>query len=105
MKTNTYRIRQLMFDVLFLTEQEYNALEKITRNTGMDTWFYIDILKTIDEGYLVNLIDLEGLITGVNPYAFLKDLYEGIVDYESCNLTSDEIIIFENILRGVGIHV
>ena len=82
-----------------LTDDEYNVLNKISTNTKEDCWFW---LHTRKDGFDV-VKDLEN-----NRYmsmrAGVRQLNEGIVSYELCLLTEEEIVVYESLLKKLHIN-
>ena len=82
-----------------LTDDEYNVLQKISSNTHMDEWFW---LEEAEEGsdYVHNLDD-ESEMTLFDGISLLC---EGMVSYELCRLTDEEIQVFEGLLTKLQIE-
>lgn len=82
-----------------LTDDEYNVLQKISSKTHMDEWFW---LEESDDGmdYVRNLDD-ESHITLFDGVLVLT---EGIVSYELCDLSDEEIEAFEGLLTKLQIE-
>lgn len=82
-----------------LTDEEYNVLQKISSKTHMDCWFWLE--ETEDgKDYVRNLED-ESQMT---LFDGVLDLTEGIVSYELCDLTDEEISTFEELLTKLQIE-
>lgn len=82
-----------------LTDDEYNVLQKISSKTHMDEWFW---LEESDDGidYVRNLDDESHMTL----FDGVLELTEGIVSYELCNLSSEEIEAFEGLLTKLQIE-
>ena len=85
-----------------LTNEEYNVLNKIATKTKTDCWFTLeqdadgtDFVYDLEEG---KRVDLE---TGV---AMLMEAIEDKENYESCQLTSDEDIVLNNLLEKLNLR-
>ena len=85
-----------------LTNEEYNVLNKIATKTKTDCWFALeqdsdgsDFVYDLEEG---KQVDLE---TGV---AMLMEAVEDKENYDSCQLTSDEKIVLDNLLKKLNLQ-
>lgn len=76
-----------------LNDEEYRILLKIARNTKMNCWFHLSIDKN-GECFVFDLED-KGIYTIREA---LLELVEEIVNYELCDLTDEEIQVFEGLL-------
>lgn len=81
-----------------LSTEEYNVLCKIARNTKMDCWFMIeqgknghDFVRDIEEGKRLTL--QEGV----------RELQEGMTTYADCDLSEQEVKVFETLLIKLAI--
>lgn len=82
-----------------LTDEEYNVLQKISSKTHMDEWFWLE--ESADgRDYIRNLDDE----TEMTLFDGVFDLTEGIVSYELCDLTDEEISTFEELLTKLQIE-
>lgn len=82
-----------------LSDKEFNVVNKIARNTGMDCWF--SFKENSDEETVVYDMENEqevGLAEGIE---WLK---QGIPDYEKCGLSKEEIDVFESILKKLQLE-
>lgn len=84
-----------------LTNEEYNVLNKISAKTKTDCWFTLeqdadgtDFVYDLEEG---KRVDLE---TGI---AMLMEAIEDKENYESCQLTSDEDVVLNNLLGKLNL--
>lgn len=81
-----------------LSDEEFNVLNKIANETGMDCWF--SLRETNDGKTVVYILDDEFETT-------LKEgidwLHQGIPSYEKCNLEKEEIEVFEELLKKLHI--
>lgn len=82
-----------------LTDDEYNVLQKISSKTHMDEWFWLD--EAEDGSDFVRNLDDESKMTLFDGISLLC---EGIVSYELCDLTNDEISAFEGLLTKLQIE-
>lgn len=82
----------------FLTDEEYAVVDKITKKSGMDSWF---LLKLTDDGDQV--YDLENLeeMTLEEGISYIDSGLSDLGDYE---LTAEEIHIYEALLVELGIQ-
>ena len=85
-----------------LTNEEYNVLNKIASKTKTDCWFTLeqdsdgtDFVYDLEEG---NRVDLE---TGV---AMLMEAIEDEENYTSCQLTSAEGVVLNNLLDKLNLR-
>ena len=85
-------------EVESLSDEEFNALNKIAKETGMDCWF--SLRETKDGKTVVYILDEEF-------ETILKEgidwLHQGIPSYEKCNLEKEEIEVFEELLKKLHI--
>lgn len=81
-----------------LNDEEYRILLKIARNTKMNCWFHLSTDKNGE--YFVFDLEDKGIYTIREA---LLELVEGIVSYELCGLTNDEISVFEGLLTKLQI--
>ena len=85
-------------EVESLSDEEFNALNKIAKETGMDCWF--SLRENNDGKTVVYILDDEFETT-------LKEgidwLHQGIPSYEKCNLEKEEIEVFEELLKKLHI--
>ena len=85
-------------EVESLSDEEFNALNKIAKETGMDCWF--SLRETKDGKTVVYILDEEFETT-------LKEgidwLHQGIPSYEKCNLEKEKIEVFEELLKKLHI--
>ena len=87
---------QIKSDILVLSTDEFNALNKIASATKMDCWFYIEEQNGIDYIY-----DLENDCQLDLKEAVMM-LFEGMVEPvedEFYNLTKVEIDAFNNLVK------
>ena len=81
-----------------LSDEEFNVLNKIAKETGMDCWF--SLRETNDGKPVVYILDEEFETT-------LKEgidwLHQGIPSYEKCNLEKEEFEVFEELLKKLHI--
>lgn len=85
-----------------LTNEEYNLLNKISAKTKTDCWFTLeqdsdgtDFVYDLEEDKRVDLK------TGV---AMLLEAIEDEENYESCQLTSDEDVVLNNLLEKLNLR-
>lgn len=82
-----------------LTDDEYNVLQKISSKTHMDEWFWLE--ETEEGNDYVHNLDDESEMTLFDGILLLT---EGIVSYELCCLTDEEIQVFEGLLTKLQIE-
>lgn len=82
-----------------LTDDEYNVLQKISSKTHMDEWFWLEGAE--DGSDYVHNLDGESEMTLFDGVSLLC---EGIVSYELCRLTDEEIQVFEGLLTKLQIE-
>lgn len=80
-----------------LTQNQYNAVEKIARKSGMDCWFTIKQ----DAAGNDSVYDLENKRT-LPLRAGIEELAEGVTSYDGISET--EIKIFEELLEQLHIE-
>ena len=82
-------------NLLILTDKEYNILEKIAKQSGMDCWFTIgcdnSYIYDMEESQDLSLRDGIGMLT------------EGMTDYKDYNMSQEEIQTFEALLKKLDI--
>ena len=82
-----------------LSDEEFNVLNKIAKETGMDCWF--SIRETKDGKSVVYILDEEFETTLREGIDWL---HQGIPSYEKCNLEKEEIEVFEALLKKLRIE-
>ena len=82
-----------------LTDAEYNVLQMISSNTHMDEWFWLE--EAEDGSDYVHNLDDESEMTLFDGVSLLC---EGMVSYELCRLTDEEIQVFEGLLTKLQIE-
>lgn len=85
-------------EVESLSDEEFNVLNKIAKETGMDCWF--SIRETKDGKSVVYILDDEFETTFKEGIDWL---YQGMPSYEKCGLTKEEIDVFEALLKKLQI--